>query len=265
MFRRPVLSPRVSPRDVACRLIAGLLAATARALAAPAIFWSGGVPDEKSRIYFANHTSHLDFVVVWCALPPRLRARARPVAARDYWGAGPIRRFLARRVFRAIFIERAAETDPERRRANNRRNIERIASEMRPGDSLIVFPEGTRGPGPEPGPFRSGLYHFCRLRPDIPLIPVYLGNMGRILPKGTVVPSPRLSRVVFGPPMFLREDESLAAFLERARRAICDLRAERCHRRRTDQDGIRIRRMFGIARLMIAVFHHRRGRLWRRS
>jgi 1-acyl-sn-glycerol-3-phosphate acyltransferase len=246
-------------------VIAGLLAGTARALAAPAVFWTGGLPDDKSRIYFANHTSHLDFVVVWCALPPRLRARARPVAAGDYWNGGPIRRFLASRVFHAILIDRSAESDPEGRRSQARRSIERIASEIHPGDSLIVFPEGTRGRGPDPGPFRSGLYYFCRLRPDLPLVPVYLGNLGRILPKGTVVPSPRLSRIVFGAPMFLHEDEAQTAFLERARRAICDLRAERCHRRRTDQDGIRIRRMFGIARLMVAVFRHRRGRRWRRS
>jgi 1-acyl-sn-glycerol-3-phosphate acyltransferase len=253
----------LSVPDPVCRGVARLLAAVARALAAPAVFWTCGAPDEKPRIYYVNHTSHLDFVVVWSALPPRLRARARPVAARDYWEGGPIRRFLARRVFRAILIDRGGESDPGKRRERARRSIERIASEMKPSDSLIVFPEGTRGCGPEPGPFRSGFYHLCRLRPDLPLVPVYVGNLAHILPKGATVPSPRLSRIVFGAPIRLAQEDTKDAFLERARLAICDLRGQRRHRRRTDEDGVRIHQTLGIARLVLAIFRHRRRALRR--
>jgi 1-acyl-sn-glycerol-3-phosphate acyltransferase len=218
----------------------------------------------RQRIYFANHTSHLDFVVLWSALPPRVRRRARPVAARDYWEGGPIRRFLSRRVFRAILIERRPETNALERRLSARRSVEKILSEMGGDDSLIVFPEGTRGAGPEPRPFRSGLYYLCRARPDLELVPVYLGNLGRILPRGATVPSPKLSRVVFGAPMRLAEDEPKAAFLKRARLAVCALREQRTHRRRTDEDGTRIRQTLGIARLVLALVRHRRGTLRRR-
>ena len=245
-------------------MIARLLAAVARALAAPTVFWTCGPPRPAPRIYFANHTSHLDFMVLWCALPPRLRAGARPVAARDYWEGGPIRRLLAGRVFRAILIDRRPEPDTAHRRLRAKSSIEEIVSQMGPHDSLIVFPEGTRGPGPEPRPFRSGLYHLCRARPDLELVPVYLGNLARILPKGATVPSPKLSRVVFGGPMRLEREESKSAFLERARLAVCALREQRTHRRRTDEDGIRVHQTLGIARLVLTAFRHRRPALRRR-
>mgnify|MGYP003552485450 FL=1 len=65
------------------------------------------------RVYFANHCSHLDTVVVWSTLPETLRERTRPVAARDYWGHGPVRRFIAERVFDALLIDRKAAEGAE--------------------------------------------------------------------------------------------------------------------------------------------------------
>jgi 1-acyl-sn-glycerol-3-phosphate acyltransferase len=238
-------------------LIARLLAAVARALAAPTVFWTSGVPDGTPRIYFANHTSHLDFAILWAALPRRVRAAARPVGARDYWEGGPIRRFLARRVFHAILIDRSTATDGDRAAAA-RASIERIASTMRPGESLIVFPEGTRGRGPDPGPFRSGLYHLCRLRPDLEVLPVYLGNLARILPKGSTVPLPDQSRVVFGAPMRLRENEDKTAFLQRARAAICELRTRPRQRRGETDAAFRVRQRAGTARIIASAFRRLR-------
>ena len=76
----------------------------------------------------------------------------------------------------------------------------------------------------EIGHFKSGLYHLSRLRPDAELIPVYLENLNRILPKGEVLPVPMLSRVVFGPPLPARDHEDKQAFLTRARDALLQLR-----------------------------------------
>jgi 1-acyl-sn-glycerol-3-phosphate acyltransferase len=90
--------------------------------------------------------------------------------------------------------------------------------------SIIVFPEGTRGSGEEIAPFKSGLYHLCRQKPELELVPVYLDNMNRILPKGELLPVPMLSRVIFGRPMALEPGEPKPAFLERARAAIRELR-----------------------------------------
>jgi 1-acyl-sn-glycerol-3-phosphate acyltransferase len=206
-------------------VIARLIAAAARLVSGARVVWTAGRPDERQRIYFANHTSHLDFVVLWSALPSGARALARPVAARDYWERGSVRSFLARKVFRAVLVDRGSSAGGAGTRLEAaRRTIGRMAAELGDRNSLIVFPEGTRGSGVEPGPFKSGLYHLCRLRPDVELVPVYLGNMNRILPKGESLPVPMLSRIVFGGPLPRLEDEPKPEFLERARSAVCELR-----------------------------------------
>jgi 1-acyl-sn-glycerol-3-phosphate acyltransferase len=86
--------------------------------------------------------------------------------------------------------------------------------------SLILFPEGTRGSGERMGEFRSGLYHLCRERPGVELVPVHMENLNRILPKGEAIPVPMVGRVTFGPPMWLEEGEPKDAFLRRAREAV---------------------------------------------
>ena len=55
--------------------------------------WTGAVPSRAQRIYFANHGSHLDTILLWAALPKILRETTHPVAAADYWGRTPMRRF----------------------------------------------------------------------------------------------------------------------------------------------------------------------------
>jgi hypothetical protein len=73
-------------------------------------------------------------------------------------------------------------------------------------------------------PFKSGLYHLCRLKPELELVPVYLANMNRILPKGEVLPVPLLGRVIFGKPMTIEPNEDKTAFLTRAREALLALK-----------------------------------------
>jgi 1-acyl-sn-glycerol-3-phosphate acyltransferase len=164
-------------------------------------------------------------MVVWSALPRKLRAKTRPVAGADYWMKGPIRRYLSARVFKGILIERSpASLSAEEKRRAAGAAIERMAEEMGDEDSIIVFPEGTRGTGEEIGPFKSGLYYLSRLKPDVELVPVFLDNMNRILPKGEALPVPMLSRVVFGEPMELRRGETKEHFLSRTRSALEALR-----------------------------------------
>ena len=192
-------------------------------------------PDATSqRIYFANHSSHLDFVVIWSALSPRLRSHARPVAGRDYWERDGLRRYLARDVFRAVFIDRPATPKPSQAngeggspttgdpRARARAAVERMAEAMGERDSLILFPEGTRSTDGTLGPFKSGLYHLSRLRPAAELIPVHVENLNRILPKGEMLPVPMLSRVVFGRSISSAPDDK-QDFLNAARDALLQL------------------------------------------
>ncbi|HTV79725.1 MAG TPA: lysophospholipid acyltransferase family protein [Steroidobacteraceae bacterium] len=177
--------------------------------------WVGCQPQDIQRLYFANHTSHIDTLALWSALPLALRGRTRPVAARDYWGSG-LRRYLATRVLRAVLIDRTRgepTTDP----------LEPLIAALRQGDSLILFPEGTRGREAVPGPFRSGLYRLAQQFPTVELIPVYLENLNRAMPKGAFIPIPITCTVRFGAPLAVGAAESREDFLARARAAVIAL------------------------------------------
>jgi len=203
--------------------LATMLAAGSRLVAGAAAEWRCDPRSDRRRIYFGNHSSHLDFILIWSALPASLRRSVRPVAGRDYWERSPARRYLAGRVFHAVLIERH---DPGSIHSVDAAcaSIQRMSDEIGDRHSLIVFPEGTRGVNGEVGSFKSGLYHLSKLRPDVELIPVYLENLNRILPKGEFLPVPMLSRVVFGPPVSTNFDEGKDEFLARARQALVQLR-----------------------------------------
>ena len=179
--------------------------------------WVGSAPGRAQRIYLANHTSHIDTLAIWSALPRALRGRTRPIAARDYWGSG-LKRYIATRGFGAVLIDRTREnpdSDP----------LAPLRESLRDGDSLIIFPEGTRGTGALPAPFRSGLFRLAGEFPTVELIPVYLDNLHRSLPKGALLPVPVVCTVRFGAPLERRGGESKEVFLERARDAVIALRS----------------------------------------
>lgn len=202
-----------------------LLVALTRLLSSASVQWVGVEPSLTQRVYIANHSSHLDFIVLWSSLPAALRARTRPVAGRDYWERSALRRYLASRVFKALLIDRqpALDTVPGSRVAASRAAIEQMAAALAEGSSLILFPEGTRGTGDAIAPFRSGLYHLALRQPNAEIVPVHLANLNRILPKGEVLPAPLLSRVTFGPAFQLGAGEDKDVFLARARESVVRL------------------------------------------
>lgn len=122
-------------------LAGGILIATTRLLCGPQARWVGCEPSTRQRIYFANHCSHLDAVVLWSCLPPPVRRQTRPVAALDYWGGGGLKGFLAGEVFHSILVDRSG--------ANPRSVIDHLVESMGPTSSIIFFPEETRGAGQE--------------------------------------------------------------------------------------------------------------------
>ncbi len=200
-------------------IMVNLLVISSRFLSGVSVRWSDCQADTCQRIYFANHTSHLDAIVIWSALPQSVRSLTRPVAAYDYWMAGPIRRYMATRVFIALLISR-------KKIKVHRSPIDLMLREIGHRESLIIFPEGGRSEGDEVGEFKSGLYYLSKKRPDIELIPVYLDNLNRILPRGRVLPVPMLSTVTFGAPIWLETGEPKADFLARARQAVLKLKPE---------------------------------------
>lgn len=209
------------PDTTSAPFSAAALVVLVKLLTGSSVRWAGCEPSARQRLYFANHTSHLDALVLWAALPPASRALTRPVAARDYWEADRVRRHLASRVFNAVLIDRQHVA------GQPRNPLEPLLAALDdPGNySLILFPEGTRGTGLAPAAFKSGLYHLARQRPAVELIPVLIDNMNRILPKGELLPVPLLGSVSFGSPMQLGEGEGKAAFLDRARDAVVALSA----------------------------------------
>jgi 1-acyl-sn-glycerol-3-phosphate acyltransferase len=168
-------------------------------------------------VLFANHTSHLDFAVIWAALPPVLRKRVRPVAGRDYWEATRVRRWIATQVFHAVLIERKKVTV-----ASN--PLGPMLAAVDTGSSLIVFPEGTRSADTRVQPFKGGLHHLAHARPTMPLVPVLLENLNRILPKGDFLPVPLIASLTMGAPLTLGAGESRPEFLARAQHALESLR-----------------------------------------
>ncbi|MBI1492640.1 lysophospholipid acyltransferase family protein [Halocynthiibacter styelae] len=176
--------------------------------------WDGCEPVARQRVYFANHGSNGDFVLVWTVLPPALRAQTRPVAGSDYWLNTPLKAFVGRDVFRAVLIDRNPETrtlDP----------VGQMAEALEQGDSLILFPEGTRNTGDDLLlPFKPGLFHLAQKCPDVDLVPTWIDNLTSVMPKGEVIPVPLLCSVTFGEPLRIREGEEKLEFITRAEDAL---------------------------------------------
>ncbi|MDQ7972910.1 MAG: 1-acyl-sn-glycerol-3-phosphate acyltransferase [Rhodocyclaceae bacterium] len=315
------------------KLTGWMLLGLVRLLTGAQARWFGCPPKAEQRIYFANHQSHVDLVMIWAALPEELRSITRPIAARDYWANTPLKRWITTEVFNAVYVERAggptppapampappvaaapaggerieptfdlpgsmttpaatlptavsaeastappalavaagAEADtpppplPPASRSDAQGELDLptplpstpaaspasaaaadaadasagamplpelrpddpllpLVDALRSGDSIIIFPEGTRGHTGTPQKFKSGLYMLARLFPEVVLVPAWIDNVQRVMPKGEVVPVPILCSVTFGAPLKLGAGEERRAFLDRAREAVVALR-----------------------------------------
>jgi 1-acyl-sn-glycerol-3-phosphate acyltransferase len=190
-----------------------LFAAIAKLISGANARWVGCMPEARQRVYFANHTSNLDALVIWASLPPQIRALTRPVAARDYWTKSKFRLYLANKIFNAVLIERKRPTAHDN-------PLTDMLNALGDRHSLIIFPEGGRQTGAELAPFKGGLFHLAKDRPDVEFVPVRMENLNRILPKGEFLPVPLLGGISFGTPIKLEAGEEKNSFLERAQNAV---------------------------------------------
>ena len=198
------------------KLMSYFLLGLVRLLTGSQARWHGCPPKAEQRIYFANHQSHADLIMIWAALPKELRSVTRPIAARDYWAQTPFKKWITTEVFNAIYVARDKVDDQD--------PLAPLYDALGNGDSIILFPEGTRGYADEPQSFKSGLYNLALKFPDVVLVPAWINNIQRVMPKGEVVPVPVLCSVTFGAPVQLGAGEDRRAFLDRARQAVISLR-----------------------------------------
>ncbi len=202
------------PKRILARVAATAITVFARAVTSVRGIWAGSAPEPRQRVYYANHTSNGDFVLLWTVLPPRMRAKTRPVAALDYWLTSPLKAFIGRDVFNAVLIDRNPDTrvdDP----------VQQMAAAINEGSSLIIFPEGKRNmAGTDLLPFKSGLFHLATACPEVDLVPVWIANLNRVMPKGEIIPIPLICTVTFGAALHLGADEPKDQFLIRAAAAL---------------------------------------------
>ena len=180
--------------------------------------FSGSIPfSPEKKVYFANHASHGDFVLVWISLPEKWRKVARPVAGADYWLKSAIRRFVINRVFNGLLIMRNGN-DPKAITAQ-------MSEALQQQSSLIIFPEGTRNTDDDILllPFKSGIYHLARANPDVEFVPIWIDNINRVLPKGKLIPVPVICDVIIGEPLKILPQEEKDDFLNRARESMLAL------------------------------------------
>jgi 1-acyl-sn-glycerol-3-phosphate acyltransferase len=204
-------------RSLAASLTGQAISVFARFMTAPRAIWQGIEPVHRQRVYFANHSSNGDFVLLWTVLPPNLRRQTRPVAALDYWLKSPLRAFIGREVFNAVLIDRR----PEARLADP---VAQMVEALDQNASLILFPEGQRNSSDAVLlPFKSGLYHLAKSRPEVDLVPVWIANLNKVMPKGEIIPVPLICTLTFGAPLHLSADEAKDAFLARASSALLAL------------------------------------------
>lgn len=200
--------------------VAFAITSAARLLTGARALWLGCTAQPVQRLYYANHSSHGDFVLLWASLPDELRRTTRPVAGADYWQKGGLRSFLINDVFNGVLVDRD-RSSPEHN------PLQPMLDALAQGDSLIIFPEGTRNLSDEPLlPFKSGLFHLAKANPQVEMIPVWIANLNRVMPKGRALPLPLLCTLSFGAPLERLADEDKAAFLERARNALLALAPE---------------------------------------
>ena len=211
-------SSKMLSRPIA-RTISFVVRRGARLLTGARSLWIGCQPTTKQRIYYANHNSHIDFILLWASLPKQLRQNTRPVAASDYWLKDPVRRFLIQETFSGITIQRNKENQ-------NADPLSGIRAALAQGDSIIFFPEGTRNLNDDMEllNFKSGLFHLAQEFPEVEIIPVWISNLKRVMPKGAFLPLPLLSTVIFGAPLTHSAQLSKSEFLTYAQNELLQLK-----------------------------------------
>ncbi len=174
------------------------------------------LPAAGPAIVVANHTSHVDTLLLLTIFPARLMGRVRPVAAADYFLRGPLIGWFSRTLVGIVPVDRAHGLHED--------VLAPARAALAAGDIVIIFPEGTRGPATDAlGPLKTGVARLAAAFPRAPVTPVWIEGAGRVLPKGAVLPAPMNCTALVGEPIAWSGDK--AAFMEALRASLEALKA----------------------------------------
>jgi 1-acyl-sn-glycerol-3-phosphate acyltransferase len=169
------------------------------------------LPASGPAIVVANHTSHVDTLLLLTIFPARLMARVRPVAAADYFLRGPVIGWFSRTLVGIVAVERTQGLHED--------VLAPARAALAAGDIVIVFPEGTRGPATDAlGPLKTGVARLAAAFPQAPVTPVWIEGAGRVLPKGALLPAPMNCTALVGESIAWAGDK--AAFMETLRASL---------------------------------------------
>ncbi len=169
-------------------------------------------------VFTPNHSSHFDLLSIAGSIPLRMVHRTFAVAAKDYFFNKTYKALGARILVNAIPFDRKGRVNE---------SMQRCREALDGGDSLVIFPEGTRSPNGQLQDFKQGVGQLLAGHPKARAVPVYIDGAYRIMPKGSKFPGPGKLKVRFGKPISFRdlttEPESLKKVAERLRAEVVDL------------------------------------------
>lgn len=152
------------------------------------------LPVKGPAIIIANHNSHMDTILLMSLYPLRSLFQVRPVAAADYFLKNRYIAWFCKRILQIIPIQRIVP----KKKINPLQTAEEA---LQQGSILIFYPEGTRGVPERMEVFKKGIVRLAARYPDVPIIPVYLQGLGKVLPKGRSLLVPFNVQAVIGNPV----------------------------------------------------------------
>ncbi len=172
----------------------------------PVLKWGMGMQVENAEVLLgfsqailvANHNSHIDTMGLMTLLDDRWLENLRPVAARDYFAQNRFRKWVYESLFNLLLVSRRKED-----RLPGENPIDNMVEALDKKQSLLIYPEGTRGRPNKMEAFKIGVAKVIQARPEVPVIPVYIENSGMVLPGGSSIPLPFRFQIRFGSPRFL--------------------------------------------------------------